>query len=79
MFRTCTGKKQLANITTTATSILAAFRRARNCPIVLLFAAGPEDRKSKIVNTFGLKFARVVWYISCTSDSIQVDMIGMVY
>lgn len=45
IFRTWTGKKQLANITTTATSILAAFRRARSWPIVLAFADAP-DRKS---------------------------------
>lgn len=32
-------------MTTTATNILAAFRRARNCPIVLELAAVP-DRKS---------------------------------
>lgn len=37
----------MANITTTATNILAAFRRARNWPIVLELAAGPERKSEK--------------------------------
>lgn len=46
IFRTCTGKKQLANMMTTATSIFAAFLRALNWPIVLELADGPERRSN---------------------------------
>lgn len=46
MLRQCTGKKQPANMMTTATSILAAFRRVRNWPIVLELAGGQGFRKS---------------------------------
>lgn len=46
MFRQCTGKKHPANMITTATSILAAFLRVRNWPIVLELAGGQGFRKS---------------------------------
>lgn len=52
MLRQWTGKKQPANMMTTATSILAAFRRVLNCPIVLELAGGHEFRKSVNWNLF---------------------------
>lgn len=46
MLRQWTGKKQPANMITTATSILAAFRLVRSWPIVLELAGGQGFRRS---------------------------------